>query len=55
MWSISRLVPLVRTLRRPTAQMLHVWTRPYPGGPFADLTQAGADRAEKALEKMVDG
>jgi hypothetical protein len=40
---------------KPTAQMLHVWTRPYPGGPFADLTQAGADQAEKALKKMVDG
>jgi hypothetical protein len=40
---------------KPTAQMLHVWTRSYPGGPFADLTQAGADRAEKALKKMVDG
>ena len=40
---------------RPTVQMLHVWTRSYPGGPFADLTQAGADRAEKALKKTVDG
>ena len=38
-----------------TAQMLHVWTQPYPGGPFADLTQDVADRAEKALEKRVDG
>lgn len=35
----------------PTAQMLHVWTRPYPGGPFADLTQDGADRARKALKR----
>ncbi len=39
----------------PTAQMLHVWTWPYPGGPFADLTQSGADKAHEALEKMVDG
>jgi hypothetical protein len=33
----------------PTAQMLHVWTRPYPGGPFADLDQAGARKALSAL------
>jgi hypothetical protein len=35
----------------PTAQMLHVWTKPYSGGPFTDLTQDVADRAEKQLEK----